>query len=148
MLAVLFVTVFAFAVLLAQVQLSSENQVEASGLQRRSLEGASGGRPPSSRPPSGRPYPPRKPHHGGGDSDMVMCVYEPCEVLEVYPVPPLPYPYDSLELNGEGIDEQTMTFHHDRHFAGYTNKMNKALADLKDVSTFVFVLMISKRNQY
>lgn len=56
-----------------------------------------------------------------------MCLYEPCQVEQEYTVPDLPYPYDSLEPS---IDNQTMTFHHDRHFAGYTKKMNAALAEM------------------
>jgi len=62
-------------------------------------------------------------------SNVTMCAYEPCDIQAAadYTVPPLPYPYDSLEPE---IDNQTMTFHHDRHFAGYTKKMNKALADM------------------
>ena len=36
----------------------------------------------------------------------------------------LPYPYDALEPY---IDEQTMKLHHDKHYAGYTNKLNSAI---------------------
>merc|ERR1711907_903235 len=58
-----------------------------------------------------------------------LCVYEPCAPVESgeYVVPDLPYPYDSLEPS---IDNETMTLHHDRHFAGYTKKMNKALGEM------------------
>jgi Fe-Mn family superoxide dismutase len=61
------------------------------------------------------------------DGHLSMCLYEPCQVEQDYTVPDLPYPYDSLEPS---IDNQTMTFHHDRHFAGYTKKMNAALAEM------------------
>merc|ERR1719156_2313 len=55
---------------------------------------------------------------------LTTCLYEPCDSQAPVPLPPLPYPYDSLEPS---IDNQTMTFHHDKHFAGYTKKMNTAL---------------------
>merc|ERR1711959_614290 len=55
---------------------------------------------------------------------LTTCLYEPCDSQAPVPLPPLPYAYDSLEPS---IDNQTMTFHHDRHFAGYTKKMNAAL---------------------
>ena len=39
-------------------------------------------------------------------------------------LPNLPYPSNALEPY---IDEQTMTIHHDKHHAAYTNKLNEAL---------------------
>merc|ERR1712188_96338 len=62
-------------------------------------------------------------------SSPPLCVYEPCAPGESgeYVVPDLPYPYDSLEPS---IDNETMTLPHDRHFAGYTKKMNKALGEM------------------
>ncbi len=42
-----------------------------------------------------------------------------------YITPDLPYPYDALEPH---IDAQTMTIHHDKHHAGYTAKLNAAVA--------------------
>ncbi|MBI4446116.1 MAG: superoxide dismutase [Acidobacteria bacterium] len=47
-------------------------------------------------------------------------------------LPPLPYPYDALEPY---IDAKTMEIHHDKHHAGYVNKLNTALekhAELQD----------------
>ncbi|MEG0779114.1 MAG: superoxide dismutase [Oscillospiraceae bacterium] len=46
---------------------------------------------------------------------------------EHYPfvLPPLPYPYDSLEPQ---LDAATMALHHDRHFAAYVEQLNRALA--------------------
>lgn len=41
-----------------------------------------------------------------------------------FELPPLPYAYDALEPH---IDERTMTVHHDKHHAGYTNKLNAAI---------------------
>lgn len=38
---------------------------------------------------------------------------------------PLPYAYDALEPY---IDTRTMQIHHDKHHAGYTNKLNAAVA--------------------
>ncbi len=37
---------------------------------------------------------------------------------------PLPYDYDALEPS---IDEETMRVHHDKHYQGYTDKLNAAL---------------------
>ncbi len=42
---------------------------------------------------------------------------------------PLPYAYDALEPS---IDEATMRLHHDKHYVGYTNNLNKALAEAPD----------------
>ena len=40
-------------------------------------------------------------------------------------LPPLPYAYAALEPH---IDARTMTLHHDKHHAGYVEKLNAALA--------------------
>ena len=51
-----------------------------------------------------------------------------------FDLPDLPYDYDALEPH---IDEQTMRIHHDKHHAGYTQKLNNALEghdDLQDRS--------------
>jgi Fe-Mn family superoxide dismutase len=45
-----------------------------------------------------------------------------------FTLPDLPYDYDALEPH---IDEQTMRIHHDKHHAGYTNKLNAALEGTK-----------------
>jgi Fe-Mn family superoxide dismutase len=44
---------------------------------------------------------------------------------EEYQLPPLPYAYDALEPH---IDKTTLTIHHDKHHAGYTKGLNKAIA--------------------
>jgi len=41
-----------------------------------------------------------------------------------FELPPLPYDYNALEPH---IDEMTMRIHHDKHHAGYTNKLNAAI---------------------
>lgn len=41
-----------------------------------------------------------------------------------FKLPDLPYAADSLEPH---IDERTMNIHHDKHHAGYTNKLNAAI---------------------
>ncbi|MCL2019341.1 MAG: superoxide dismutase [Oscillospiraceae bacterium] len=41
-----------------------------------------------------------------------------------FELPPLPYAYDALEPY---IDEETMHFHHDKHFATYIKNLNDAL---------------------
>ncbi len=42
-----------------------------------------------------------------------------------FTLPPLPYAYDALS---EYIDAETMTLHHDKHHAGYVEKLNEAIA--------------------
>ena len=42
-----------------------------------------------------------------------------------FELPPLPYAYDALE---PVIDQETMKFHHDKHHAAYTNKLNEFVA--------------------
>ncbi len=46
-----------------------------------------------------------------------------------FKLPDLPYAYDALEPN---IDARTMEIHHDKHHAGYTNKLNGALEGHSD----------------
>ncbi|MDT0630868.1 superoxide dismutase [Rubrivirga sp. S365] len=41
---------------------------------------------------------------------------------------PLPYDYDALQPS---IDEETMRIHHDKHYQGYTDKLNAALNGTK-----------------
>jgi Fe-Mn family superoxide dismutase len=48
-----------------------------------------------------------------------------------FELPPLPYPEDALEPH---IDARTMSIHHDKHHAGYTNNLNKALAGHDDLA--------------
>lgn len=43
-----------------------------------------------------------------------------------FSLPPLPYAYDALLPQ---IDEKTLHFHHDKHFATYVDNLNKLLAD-------------------
>ena len=47
-----------------------------------------------------------------------------------FDLPDLPYDYDALEPH---IDEQTMRVHHDKHHAGYTQKLNNALEGHDDL---------------
>lgn len=50
-----------------------------------------------------------------------------------FQLPDLPYAFDALEPH---IDAMTMEIHHDKHHAGYTNKLNAAIdgTDLADKS--------------
>ena len=41
-----------------------------------------------------------------------------------FSLPPLPYPYDALVPE---LDERTLHFHHDKHFATYVENLNKLL---------------------
>ena len=47
-----------------------------------------------------------------------------------YGVAPLPYAYDALN---DTIDTLTMRLHHDKHYAGYTKKLNAAVAGYPDL---------------
>ena len=42
-----------------------------------------------------------------------------------FTLPPLPYAYDALLPE---LDEKTLHFHHDKHFAAYVDALNKLLA--------------------
>ena len=43
-----------------------------------------------------------------------------------FTLPNLPYNFEALEPH---IDSKTMQIHHGKHHAGYTNKLNAAIAD-------------------
>lgn len=47
-----------------------------------------------------------------------------------FELPALPYAFDALEPH---IDARTMEIHHDKHHAGYTNKLNAALSGHSDL---------------
>lgn len=51
---------------------------------------------------------------------------------ETYPfvVRPLPYEYDALI---PVLDEETMHFHHDKHYKTYVDNLNSALADYPEL---------------
>jgi superoxide dismutase, Fe-Mn family len=51
---------------------------------------------------------------------------------EVFKLPPLPYAYDALEPY---IDAETMQFHHDKHHAAYTKKLNEAVNKYPELKT-------------
>jgi Fe-Mn family superoxide dismutase len=48
-----------------------------------------------------------------------------------FELPPLPYPENALEPH---IDARTMSIHHDKHHAGYTNNLNNALEGHPDLA--------------
>lgn len=48
-----------------------------------------------------------------------------------FELPPLPYAEDALEPY---IDARTMSIHHDKHHAAYTNNLNAALKDHSDLA--------------
>lgn len=50
----------------------------------------------------------------------------------VHELPSLPYGYDALEPY---IDARTMQIHHDKHHAGYVEKLNKTLEKYPDLQT-------------
>ncbi|MBE9041914.1 superoxide dismutase [Oscillatoriales cyanobacterium LEGE 11467] len=51
---------------------------------------------------------------------------------ETFALPPLPYDYNALEPY---IDAETMRFHHDKHHAGYTRKLNAAVNRYPELKT-------------
>jgi Fe-Mn family superoxide dismutase len=68
-----------------------------------------------------------------------------------FTLPPLPYAYDALE---PAIDQETMTFHHDRHHQAYVDKLNEAVAadaaladhSIEDLLKGVSTLPVAVRN--
>lgn len=60
-----------------------------------------------------------------------------------FELPPLPYPYDSLEPY---IDTMTMQIHHDKHHAAYVNNLNNALKDHPDLQHKSVEALISDLN--
>ena len=42
----------------------------------------------------------------------------------------LPYAYDALAPQ---VSEETLRFHHDKHYVGYVNKLNELIVDRKSV---------------
>ncbi|BAU64366.1 Superoxide dismutase [Stanieria sp. NIES-3757] len=49
-----------------------------------------------------------------------------------FQLPPLPYAYDALEPY---IDAETMRFHHDKHHAAYTKKLNQAVNQYPELAS-------------
>ena len=49
-----------------------------------------------------------------------------------FTLPPLPYDYNALEPY---IDAETMMFHHDKHHAGYTKNLNKAVNQYPELAS-------------
>ncbi len=60
-----------------------------------------------------------------------------------FELPKLPYGYDALEPY---IDKETMELHHDKHHAGYTNKLNAAIegSELENKSIEELLKNVSK----
>lgn len=54
------------------------------------------------------------------------------ESEDTFELPPLPYDYNALEPY---IDAETMQFHHDKHHASYTRKLNAAIAKYPTLQT-------------
>lgn len=69
-----------------------------------------------------------------------------CEVIymkaEVYPfvVRPLPYEYDALV---PVLDQETLMFHHDKHYKTYVDNLNSALADYPELQQKSLVELLS-----
>ena len=57
-----------------------------------------------------------------------------------FELPPLPYPEDALEPH---IDAKTMSIHHDKHHAGYTNNLNNALSGHPELASNNIVALLS-----
>ncbi len=56
-------------------------------------------------------------------------------------LPDLPYPYNALEPY---IDEDTMYFHHDKHFKSYIDGLNKALEPYPQYHTWTLEELLSR----
>ena len=50
-----------------------------------------------------------------------------------FSLPSLPYAYDALTPQ---LDQRTLHFHHDKHFAAYVDNLNKLLADQPEYQTW------------
>lgn len=65
---------------------------------------------------------------------------------EIYPfvARPLPYDYDALM---PVLDEETLHFHHDKHYQNYVNQLNHILADYPELQkkTLPELLMDTKK---
>ncbi|MEO6845714.1 MAG: superoxide dismutase [Chthoniobacterales bacterium] len=61
-----------------------------------------------------------------GTADMMP------ETDGVFQAAPLPYDYSALQPS---IDTETMHLHHDKHYVGYTNNLNKALESAPELKT-------------
>jgi Fe-Mn family superoxide dismutase len=62
----------------------------------------------------------------------------------MYKLPDLPYNYSALEPY---IDEQTMKLHHDKHHAGYVDKLNKALEENNKYKALSIEDLLSKASE-
>ena len=58
-----------------------------------------------------------------------------------FELPPLPYASNALEPH---IDARTMEIHHDKHHAGYTNKLNAALEGHADLASMSIEELLGK----
>lgn len=58
-----------------------------------------------------------------------------------FTLPDLPYPYNALEPY---IDEDTMYFHHDKHFKSYIDGLNKALEPYPQYHTWTLEELLSR----
>lgn len=63
-----------------------------------------------------------------------------CDDTYKFEVKPLPYSYDSLEPY---INKDTMTLHHDKHYANYVNKLNTALEKYPDLQKLTLTQLLS-----
>ena len=65
---------------------------------------------------------------------------------ETYPfvVRPLPYEYDALI---PVLDEETLTFHHDKHYKTYVDNLNAALADYPELQKKSLTELLTDMNR-
>ncbi|MCS7074189.1 MAG: superoxide dismutase [Bacteroidia bacterium] len=63
----------------------------------------------------------------------------------LYQLPPLPYPYDSLE---PAIDKLTMEIHHQKHHGGYVSKLNQLLEKNPSLRSARLETAFASLNQY
>ena len=60
-----------------------------------------------------------------------------------FELPPLTYAEDALEPH---IDARTMSIHHDKHHAAYTNNLNNALGDYPDLASKSIEALLGNMN--
>lgn len=80
---------------------------------------------------------------GFADETKLTGVATPIQNGE-FMLPPLPYAFDALAPH---IDAQTMEIHHDKHHAGYTKKLNAALAEQPELKKHSITTLLATLDQ-
>lgn len=62
-----------------------------------------------------------------------------------YVLPELPYPYDALEPY---IDEETMHYHHDKHFKAYVDNLNEVLQPYPELQALPLDILLKRAETF